>query len=114
MIKAKNDPSKDHETTFEDLNEVLEREWFKRMWTYQEILLASYSVLLCDDRAVLWDTFTRTIVFLENCGVNYTGYALGGTLDSGKLGPIHDLQSIYALVFDRDNLMALGEWNSAQ
>ena len=114
MVKIENDPFKDHEATFEDLNEVLGREWFKRMWTYQEILLASSPVLICGDRSVLWDTFARTIIFLENCGVNYTGYALDGTLDPDKLGTIHDLQNIYALVFSRDNLMALGERNSAQ
>lgn len=50
--------------TFEDINDILSREWITRLWTYQEILLANNPIIVCGDAHVSWDYFDISMVFL--------------------------------------------------
>ncbi|KAF7510993.1 hypothetical protein GJ744_005539 [Endocarpon pusillum] len=38
----------------EGLQDLLCREWIRRIWTYQEIILAKNPVVICGDRMVTW------------------------------------------------------------
>jgi len=51
---------------FADLNELFTKPWIDRLWTYQEILLASRPIVVCGDRHVPWSIFERNFVFLDN------------------------------------------------
>ncbi|KAK7976649.1 hypothetical protein PG989_015112 [Apiospora arundinis] len=52
--------------TYSDLQELLNRPWITRLWTYQEILLATSPVMVCGDRHVPWPEFELSICFLGN------------------------------------------------
>lgn len=52
-------------TTFDDLNELLSSIWIQRLWTYQEILLASNPVVVCGNSHIIWYHFERSLLFLE-------------------------------------------------
>ncbi|RDW57001.1 hypothetical protein BP6252_13919 [Coleophoma cylindrospora] len=52
--------------TSDDVNNILEREWIRRVWTYQEIMLASNPVIVCGDRHLQWTTFAMGIVALQS------------------------------------------------
>lgn len=51
-----------------DLKTLLYKEWTRRVWTYQEILLASRPILVCGLSHLAWDEFTWSLVFLINFG----------------------------------------------
>lgn len=50
---------------YDDLNELLSREWIKRIWTYQEVIFASDPVILCGDSILSWSRFALSIVFID-------------------------------------------------
>jgi hypothetical protein len=52
--------------TFSDLQELLSKSWITRLWTYQEILLASNPVVTCGNAHVPWPNFERGVFFLDN------------------------------------------------
>ncbi|KAH7397399.1 heterokaryon incompatibility protein-domain-containing protein [Pyrenochaeta sp. MPI-SDFR-AT-0127] len=41
------------------------REWISRIWTFQEIVLATSPVIVCSNRSISWDSFVRAIRFLD-------------------------------------------------
>jgi hypothetical protein len=49
-----------------DLEELLSKDWITRLWTYQEILLASNPILVCGDWHISWSTFERSVLFLDD------------------------------------------------
>jgi hypothetical protein len=52
-------------TTLEDLANLLNRVWVERIWTYQEILLASNPVVVCGHRHLHWSRLIWGILFLD-------------------------------------------------
>jgi hypothetical protein len=48
-----------------DLEELLSCNWTNRIWTYQEVILASEPVLVCGMSHVSWSKFTNAIVLLD-------------------------------------------------
>lgn len=56
---------------FDDLIVLLDNVWLTRMWTYQEILLASNPILVLSNTHLQWSMLERAIIFLqysEVCG----------------------------------------------
>jgi len=49
-----------------DLVYLFDRPWKDRLWTYQEILLASYPVIVCGTEHVQWSDFEWTFLFLRS------------------------------------------------
>src|SRR5258708_3256324 len=49
-----------------DLNDILEREWIRRIWAFQEILLASNPVIVCGAKHLPWSRFTLSIIFINS------------------------------------------------
>ena len=45
--------------------DVLGRSWFSRVWTLQELALASDCVMVCGESSISWDRWWRTIICLE-------------------------------------------------
>lgn len=41
----------------ENLREVLERDYWSRLWVIQEVLLSKYITVMCGSKSVPWDTF---------------------------------------------------------
>lgn len=52
-------------TTFNDLKELLASEWITRLWTYQEIILASNPIVVCGHSHLAWYHLERSLLFLE-------------------------------------------------
>ncbi|KAG7006429.1 hypothetical protein G7Y79_00014g036040 [Physcia stellaris] len=50
---------------FEGLAVFLERAWFKRAWTFQEVVLAKELVIYCGERRVEYGQFMELLDFLE-------------------------------------------------
>lgn len=48
---------------------LVDNDWFRRVWTYQEILLAKRAIVLCGDDDVDWNTFhfCRNIILSPSC-----------------------------------------------
>lgn len=47
------------------IEDLLSHPWFERMWTLQELLLASHATLVCGNQAVEWTSFCRAFDLLE-------------------------------------------------
>ncbi|KAF1958336.1 hypothetical protein CC80DRAFT_29068 [Byssothecium circinans] len=56
---------------WEDLQLLFNREWIRRVWTYQEILLASRPVLVCGNSHLSWDGLERSTIFLCKSFASY-------------------------------------------
>lgn len=54
------------QASYDDLNDVLSRPWIKRMWTFQEIVLANNPVVVCGDYHLSWQRFTWNVLCLES------------------------------------------------
>jgi hypothetical protein len=52
--------------TLGDIEELLFNPWITRLWTYQEILLASNPIVVCGDSHLSWPIFERSVLFLDN------------------------------------------------
>ncbi|KAK3312629.1 heterokaryon incompatibility protein-domain-containing protein [Apodospora peruviana] len=44
-----------------DLDEILDREWTHRSWTFQELILARNPVIVCGDQTIHWEDFVTAI-----------------------------------------------------
>lgn len=53
------------------MNTLLDKDWVRRIWTYQEILLASNPVVVCGDYHLPWARFSLGVIFLEYSGLNH-------------------------------------------
>ncbi|KAE9364144.1 HET-domain-containing protein, partial [Stipitochalara longipes BDJ] len=51
--------------TYEDVSNILESDWIRRLWTYQEILLASNPIVVCGDKHLQWSIFALGIDSLQ-------------------------------------------------
>ena len=52
--------------TYQDLDEILTLPWVKRIWTYQEIILALRPVIVCGDHHIQWSQFSDSLTFLHH------------------------------------------------
>lgn len=57
--------------SYQDMDDLLDREWVRRIWTYQEILLASNPIVVCGGFHLPWARFSLGVTFLEYSGINY-------------------------------------------
>jgi hypothetical protein len=57
--------------SYQDMDDLLDREWVRRIWTYQEILLASNPTVVCGGFQLPWAQFSLGVTFLEYSGINY-------------------------------------------
>jgi hypothetical protein len=82
--------------SFDDLIALLDNVWLTRMWTYQEILLASNPILVLGNTHLQWSMLERAIIFLQYSGV------------CGRLQPRLNrvLEAWTELVLSRDRLHA--------
>jgi hypothetical protein len=58
----------------DDLNALLDVTWLQRVWTYQELVLASNPVIVCGDDHISWFLLTSNLVFLEHSGMTYQSF----------------------------------------
>ncbi|KAF2804757.1 HET-domain-containing protein [Mytilinidion resinicola] len=86
-------------TTYQDIDDVLSREWITRIWTFQEILLASNPILVCGHRHLTWSRFAFSIVFLA-----YPAHAPDTDLLRHRGGDTSRLPAWIKLVFSRARL----------
>ncbi|KAK0630506.1 heterokaryon incompatibility protein-domain-containing protein [Bombardia bombarda] len=55
-----------------DLDEVLDREWTRRSWTFQELILACNPIVLCGDKAISWEDLLSAIcIDINKSGVKH-------------------------------------------
>ncbi|KAF7512785.1 hypothetical protein GJ744_000352 [Endocarpon pusillum] len=66
-------------TTVWDLEDLLSKDWITRLWTYQEILLASNPIVVCGDWHVPWSSFERSVLFLDNISLDLHGMIMSWT-----------------------------------
>ena len=48
------------------LDELINRDWIRRAWTYQEIILASNPVIICGGKFISWSRLQRGLDYLNN------------------------------------------------
>jgi hypothetical protein len=65
------------DVTFDDVATLIQTEWLERIWTYQEILLASSPILVCGQDHLPWSIFASTVAFLECSGYFHRDGGLG-------------------------------------
>jgi hypothetical protein len=51
---------------WEDIENLLDRSWFKQLWTMQEVCLARYCILRCGSRIARWDDLVSLIKALKD------------------------------------------------
>lgn len=44
---------------------MFERDWIKRLWTYQEVMLSNNPVVVCGDAHIPWRQFEKSVMFLS-------------------------------------------------
>lgn len=52
--------------TGEDIDALLDRSWIRRLWTYQEIILANNPIVVCGNKHIPWSVFEKSVLFLEH------------------------------------------------
>ncbi|KAH6870445.1 heterokaryon incompatibility protein-domain-containing protein [Alternaria rosae] len=60
--------------TEDDLLDLLQRDWISRLWTYQEILLASNPVIVCGSTHICWNRFAISLIFLATASPRLGSY----------------------------------------
>ncbi|KIW10338.1 hypothetical protein PV08_11300 [Exophiala spinifera] len=60
----------------EDIAELLDREWIKRIWTYQELMLASNPIVICGNRAISWSHLAMKLTTFHYTRVESTSPTL--------------------------------------
>jgi hypothetical protein len=68
------------EVTLDDIAALLDTDWLERIWTYQEILLASNPIIVCGHAHLNWSAFVASIAFLEYSGYFYRDGRQGSAL----------------------------------
>jgi hypothetical protein len=68
---------------------LYQREWFSRVWTFQEIMLATNATVLCGDRAIPWTAFQQLGDKLSDTQLLWIGRPSG----QDTFSPLRDLQS---------------------
>ena len=74
---------------------LYDREWFRRLWTFQEIKLAKDAVVLCGGRSMTWSVFLD--LGLRMCDTNLMGVGLAPVMDSAVKGLKLSAQNLRAL-----------------
>jgi len=83
--------------SFDDLIVLLDNLWITRMWTYQEILLASNPILVVGSFHLQWSLLERAIIFLQYSGTYHHSQP--------RLNQV--LEAWIELVLSRDQLVAV-------
>jgi hypothetical protein len=68
---------------------LYQREWFFRVWTFQEIMLATKATVLCGDRAIPWTAFLQLGLKLSDTELLWVGRP------SGSFSPLRNLQNAH-------------------
>lgn len=50
----------------EDLDQLLNREWIYRAWTYQEIVFSSNPIIVCGTKSISWSCLQKGLDYLNN------------------------------------------------
>ncbi|KAF0318470.1 heterokaryon incompatibility protein [Colletotrichum asianum] len=53
------------QTVREIIEDVLGRPWFERMWTLQELFLATHATILCGEQVIAWDISCQALELME-------------------------------------------------
>jgi hypothetical protein len=43
---------------------ILDRPWFNRVWVIQELVVSNENWLMCGDRTIRWETYTRAVFYI--------------------------------------------------
>ena len=80
---------------WQGLKRLFYREWFWRLWTYQEAMLAKRGYVLCGDQGIQWDhllQISRPLISSGLMNVSRSGTYLPKTAHLGVGPPIWDIQ----------------------
>lgn len=47
------------------LDEILSREWIKRLWTLQEALLATHAIIICGEKSISWVSMLYAVDYMD-------------------------------------------------
>ncbi|EAA33485.1 hypothetical protein NCU07840 [Neurospora crassa OR74A] len=79
-----------------DIDCLLDREWLERVWTFQEIVLASNPIIVCGEETIGWAQFQQGLDCLDRMRPSFpsTGSIWG---DSSRNGPASSIKLRYQL-----------------
>jgi len=60
-----------------ELDTVLDSEWVRRSWTFQELLLARYPIIICGNQSIRWNDFIRSIHCARQDAMDLPSVAVG-------------------------------------
>lgn len=94
MLPKKREREANFKTGYNDvLESVMSREWFKRIWVIQEVVVSQQLSIQCGERRIPWDDFCRTL-FLYFSPLHSTGGYIPKTDSySAALGSLRALTS---------------------
>jgi hypothetical protein len=65
-------PPSDH-SVWAAISHLYDREWFRRLWTFQEAALATSAQVVCGSQTVSWDPFCQLAIELLSRRLSYLG-----------------------------------------
>lgn len=77
----------------QDLADVFDRPWFRRGWTFQEVILASDITIMCGSTVIKWDVFVRGLMHLFDRSVPHEFY--GEMLRLATVDSLKDLITVW-------------------
>jgi hypothetical protein len=75
--------------SFHDLNELLSQDWITRIWTYQEIILASNPIVVCGDMHLNWSQFALAMISIDYIRPEYV-------FDATNAGPWDGWKKVFS------------------
>ena len=79
-----------HKRDGQSLCDVLNREWFQRAWTFQEIVLSPEAIMICGTKSFHWETLVCAIVALEG--------STNAWWDTMQFGTAHSLVNVWMTI----------------
>lgn len=75
------------------LRALYQRDWFFRVWTFQEIALATTATVLCGDRALPWTAFQQLGDRLSDTQLLWLGHGTSTGGPATSFSPLRDLRN---------------------
>lgn len=93
-----------HHCYLDDLDHLLGHEWLTRVWTFQEVVLASNPMLVCGKSVISWSDLLRSLEFYHDRSRSYI---------PRYLGPVrsHNLESWWYLLIVWTSISRPTRWH---
>ncbi|TGO18457.1 hypothetical protein BPAE_0382g00020 [Botrytis paeoniae] len=93
---------KSESNTWHAVWRFLSHPWFTRLWIIQEVMLSNNPWIMCGDKLLMWDEFSKAVNHLSTCGIlQWLQLKLANVDDSSELSDIS--QTVLGLTSQREH-----------